>query len=518
MAAFAATSVPVRAAAFSDSARGRASDTVRAAVARKLSRPIQRSRDVRVGVIDPVSIMVGGAVVTAGRSLLEKASDDEPRAVEADARDRFDVDVTPDVASVAASALEPRGADAGDLPAIAHTFGGVFDAAASGALGSVVHDVVTGGWWDGSVNARDARPVLELQAMRADARAALMDATRDTLRAACKTYAPEPGDEAAAAQDLFAVVAETAAKRWLSNAESLDESLADDDASLAMDATMVRRAGDLAARLVDAKDAESPGSKSALYVNLLAHMASLAREETCEASTDSENAMELVSAARRLAANDEARFSFSMAAVSTSVLEDATVRVAEAVASAYLSRVREGASTPSRAVAKKAAAAKAARAAAVAAVSAASVVRHALALQPRLKSTRALEKFRNEVKLAAWMNANYGDVVAMYEDWHSLMGVNAAGNVVTRKISVCRHSELARVTGARMLMSMFLEFADVVVPVARAALNNVKNFTSWLLVTLIGRSLGLVYRGIKESMNGTGNGNGNKNGGAPRFA
>ena len=441
MAAFAATSVPVRAAAFSDSARGRASDTVRAAVARKLSRPIQRSRDVRVGVIDPVSIMVGGAMVTAGRSLLEKASGDEPRAAEADARDRFDVDVTPDVASVAASALEPRGADAGDLPAIAHTFGGVFDAAASGALGSVVHDVVTGGWWDGSVNARDARPVLELQAMRADARAALMDVARDTLRVACATYAPEAGAEAEAAQDLFAVVAETAAKQWLE---------LDADAESEMDATMVRRAGDLAARLVDARDAESPGSKSALYVNLLAHMASLAREETCEASTDSENAMELVSAARRLAANDEARFSFSMAAVSTSVLEDATVRVAEAVASAYLSRVREGASTPSRAVAKKAAAAKAARAAAVAAVSAASVVRHALALQPRLKSTRALEKFRNEVKLAAWMNANYGDVVAMYEDWHSLMGVNAAGNVVTRKISVCRHSELARVTGARL--------------------------------------------------------------------
>lgn len=508
MAAFAATSVPVRAAAFSDSARGRASDTVRPAVACKLSRPIQRSRDVRVGVIDPVSIMVGGAVVTAGRSLLEKASGDEPRAAEADARDRFDVDVTPEAALDATSALEPYAATKpGDLPSIAHTYGGVFDAAASGALSSVVHDVMTGGWWDGAVNARDARPVLELQAMRADARAALMDVARDTLRVACATYAPEAGAEAEAAQDLFAVVAETAAKQWLA---------LDADAESEMDATMVRRAGDLAARLVDARDAESPGSKSALYVNLLAHMASLAREESTE-STVRDGSMELASAARRLAANDEARFSFSMAAVSTSVLEDVTVRVAEAVASAYLSRVREGASAPSRAVAKKAAAAKAARTAAVAAVSAASVVRHALALQPRLKSTRALEKFRNEVKLAAWMNANYGDVVAMYEDWHSLMGVDAAGNVVTRKISVCRHSELARVTGARMLMSMFLEFSDVVVPVARAALNNVKNFTSWLLVTLIGRSLGLVYRGIKESMNGTGNGN--KNGGAPaRFA
>ena len=499
MAAFAATSVPVRAAAFSDSARGRASDTVRPAVARKLSRPIQRSRDVRVGVIDPVSIMVGGAVVTAGRSLLEKASGDEPRAAEADARDRFDVDVTPEAALDATSALEPYAATKpGDLPSIAHTYGGVFDAAASGALSSVVHDVMTGGWWDGAVNARDARPVLELQAMRADARAALMDVARDTLRVACATYAPEAGAEAEAAQDLFAVVAETAAKQWLA---------LDADAESEMDATMVRRAGDLAARLVDARDAESPGSKSALYVNLLAHMASLAREEEVTESTVRDGSMELASAARRLAANDEARFSFSMAAVSTSVLEDVTVRVAEAVASAYLSR----------AVAKKAAAAKAARTAAVAAVSAASVVRHALALQPRLKSTRALEKFRNEVKLAAWMNANYGDVVAMYEDWHSLMGVDAAGNVVTRKISVCRHSELARVTGARMLMSMFLEFSDVVVPVARAALNNVKNFTSWLLVTLIGRSLGLVYRGIKESMNGTGNGN--KNGGAPaRFA
>ena len=110
MAAFAATSVPVRAAAFSDSARGRASDTVRPAVACKLSRPIQRSRDVRVGVIDPVSIMVGGAVVTAGRSLLEKVSGDEPRAAEADARDRFDVDVTPEAALDATSALEPYAA------------------------------------------------------------------------------------------------------------------------------------------------------------------------------------------------------------------------------------------------------------------------------------------------------------------------------------------------------------------------------------------------------------------------
>ena len=91
------------------------------------------------------------------------------------------------------------------------------------------------------------------------------------------------------------------------------------------------------------------------------------------------------------------------------------------------------------------------------------------------------------------------------------MGLDANGDIVTRRISICRHTELAQVRGLKMIVSMFLEFADVVVPVAQSALNNAKQFSSWLLVTLIGRSLGLVYRGIKESMNG-GNGNANNAG------
>ena len=496
-----------------------------------------------MGVIDPVSLMVGGAMVTAGRALLarnEQNSSDSERDGSGKIANgsAFDVDVTTGSDGINKSFTSTGG----DLPSIQHTYSGVFDAAATGALSTIVADVMTGGWWDGSVNARDARPTLELQAMRADARAALVTSVRNTLRSAFKTYAPTLGNEAEAAQDLFAVVAERAAREWLGASESSGTTTTE------IDQTMVQRAGDLASLLVNLNEADMPGSKSALYVNLLSHMASLAARDTSDdeandTRNDDDAAMELTSAARRRGDDDE-NFSFSLAAVSVSVLEDATVRVAEAVASAYLSRVREGASTPTRtAVARKAAAASAlaTRTAVVAAVSASEVVRHALAmqvsisqsphtasaiahtrltlscssLQPRLKSTRALEKFRNEVKLNGWMTTNYGDVVAMYEDWHSLMGVDSNGVVVSRKISVCRHSELAKVTGARQLMSMFLEFSDVVVPVARAALNNVKNFTSWLLVTLIGRSLGLVYRGIKESMNGSGNA---QNGGGARFA
>ena len=122
------------------------------------------------------------------------------------------------------------------------------------------------------------------------------------------------------------------------------------------------------------------------------------------------------------------------------------------------------------------------------------------------------------MKLRAWLEANYKDVVAMYEDWHGLVGLDADGNLVTRRVSINRHSELAQVKGVRLIVSMFLEFADVVVPVAQSALRSVKDFSSWLLVTLIGRSLGLVYRGIRESMNGNANGNDAAGPQAPRFA
>jgi len=73
------------------------------------------------------------------------------------------------------------------------------------------------------------------------------------------------------------------------------------------------------------------------------------------------------------------------------------------------------------------------------------------------------------------------------------------------------------VKGLRLFVSMFLEVADVSLPLFKSALNNFSRVASWLLVTLIGalkiinrvasltqsiagRSLGLVYRGIKESL------------------
>ena len=42
--------------------------------------------------------------------------------------------------------------------------------------------------------------------------------------------------------------------------------------------------------------------------------------------------------------------------------------------------------------------------------------------------------------------------------------------------------------GLRLFVSMFLEVADVSLPLFRSALNNFSRVASWLLVTLIGAS------------------------------
>jgi len=60
---------------------------------------------------------------------------------------------------------------------------------------------------------------------------------------------------------------------------------------------------------------------------------------------------------------------------------------------------------------------------------------------------------------------NYHDVVAMYEDWHSLVGVDAAGRVVTRRIAICRHSELDQVKARPRQMSSTTVYSFISVSV-----------------------------------------------------
>ncbi|KAK8565218.1 hypothetical protein V6N12_058788 [Hibiscus sabdariffa] len=148
-------------------------------------------------------------------------------------------------------------------------------------------------------------------------------------------------------------------------------------------------------------------------------------------------------------------------------------------------------------------------------------------------STRSLQKLRNEVALNQWLYQNLEAIVSMYEDrfdlytlksqlieengsdyaetyswWKKLM-LRKYGSVPTSSqyvvishfsMSVKRTKELRALTGWRYYFSLFLEFSDISFPMVRVVIDKVSNAISFFLVCLIGRSLGLIYTGIRQSL------------------
>ncbi|GMI66389.1 hypothetical protein like AT5G48830 [Hibiscus trionum] len=148
-------------------------------------------------------------------------------------------------------------------------------------------------------------------------------------------------------------------------------------------------------------------------------------------------------------------------------------------------------------------------------------------------STRSLQKLRNEVALNQWLYQNLEAIVSMYEDhfdlytlkrqliaenssdydetyswWKKLM-LGKYESVPTSlqyvvishfSMSVKRTKELRALTGWRYYVSLFLEFSDICLPMVRVVIDKVSNAISFFLVCLIGRSLGLIYTGIRQSL------------------
>ncbi|XP_025013480.1 uncharacterized protein LOC8264969 isoform X3 [Ricinus communis] len=147
-------------------------------------------------------------------------------------------------------------------------------------------------------------------------------------------------------------------------------------------------------------------------------------------------------------------------------------------------------------------------------------------------STRALQRLRNEVSLNQWLYQNLEAVVSMYEDrfdlctlqskvakepsqsqtensgWWQKLTRRQSGTlpslsyVVISQFSmpVKRTRELRALTGWRYYFSLYLELFDITMPLIRAVIEKVSSAISFFLVTLIGRSLGLIYTGIRQSL------------------
>ncbi|WCJ38102.1 hypothetical protein M5689_019178 [Euphorbia peplus] len=148
-------------------------------------------------------------------------------------------------------------------------------------------------------------------------------------------------------------------------------------------------------------------------------------------------------------------------------------------------------------------------------------------------STRALQRLRNEVSLNQWIYQNLEAVISMYEDrfdlctleskvmeepsqiqaenssWWKKLTWRKSGTTTSSmhytvisqfSMPVKRTKELRALTGWRYYFSLYLELSDITVPLIKALIEKVSNAISFFLVSLIGRSLGLIYTGIRQSL------------------
>lgn len=105
--------------------------------------------------------------------------------------------------------------------------------------------------------------------------------------------------------------------------------------------------------------------------------------------------------------------------VASAIAQDAVVAVADAAATAYLFAIRSGSGNSP------------------AASSPADVLPRA-PLTAWMRSTRAMERFRNEVLLNGVMETNFRAVIAIFEDRHPLWGFKENGTLVCRQLPVPR--------------------------------------------------------------------------------
>tara|TARA_B110000483_G_scaffold235094_1_gene306107 strand:- start:1207 stop:2850 length:1644 start_codon:yes stop_codon:yes gene_type:complete len=124
---------------------------------------------------------------------------------------------------------------------------------------------------------------------------------------------------------------------------------------------------------------------------------------------------------------------------------------------------------------------------------------NAFGLVSNLKSSRILNKFRNQQRFSKFLFDNYRDVENIFSDRFELYGYYAeTDRLIKRTLFMQRVNELEKLRGMRYLVSIVLEALDVFVPVLFQAWRNATKVATYLLMVVLGRSIGLVYRGIKD--------------------
>ena len=122
---------------------------------------------------------------------------------------------------------------------------------------------------------------------------------------------------------------------------------------------------------------------------------------------------------------------------------------------------------------------------------------------PRLASTRQLQRFTNRLLVARWLDTAFYSVAAIYDDRLPLFTLCAPGGVLrVRQAPVRRAAQLGALKGVRYGVSLLLEAVDVMAPVLRMLWTRATETVTWVLTYVVGNGIGMVWKGLKLGLKG----------------
>jgi DNA-binding NarL/FixJ family response regulator/FtsZ-binding cell division protein ZapB len=117
----------------------------------------------------------------------------------------------------------------------------------------------------------------------------------------------------------------------------------------------------------------------------------------------------------------------------------------------------------------------------------------------RLLSTREIERFRNDLSWKYRLNQYVSTPTAIFESRHWLWGFGDLG-IQRRTIYTPRGHELEQLSGIQFAVTLVLETRDAIAPRLQTATSWLGRGIVYLLTEVIGRSIGLIGRGIAKGI------------------
>ncbi len=117
----------------------------------------------------------------------------------------------------------------------------------------------------------------------------------------------------------------------------------------------------------------------------------------------------------------------------------------------------------------------------------------------RLMSSREIERFRNDLSWRYRWDRLINEPKAIFESRYNLYVITPAGINMT-SIYAPRRAELERLGGIPLVVTLAIETRDAIAPRLRTAISLVGSSVVYVLTEVLGRSIGLVGRGILQGV------------------